>query len=74
MDLLADLAARLPSTASEAHGTPFKELLEAADWNFYDIDPMLFSPAVVALTSAGSGGTFHGGELAPAVLERSFAR
>jgi methenyltetrahydromethanopterin cyclohydrolase len=72
-DELADLAARLPSTASDAHGTPFKELLEAADWNFYDIDPMLFSPAVVALTSEESGRTFHGGELAPAVLERSFA-
>jgi methenyltetrahydromethanopterin cyclohydrolase len=72
-DELADLAARLPSSASDAFGTPFKELLEAAGWNFYDIDPMLFSPAVVALTSAESGRTFAGGELAPAVLERSFA-
>ena len=44
-DEAADLARRLPSAASDAFGTPFGELLAAADWNFYDIDPMLFSPA-----------------------------
>jgi methenyltetrahydromethanopterin cyclohydrolase len=72
-DELADLAERLPSSASDAFGKPFVELLKAADWNFYEIDPMLFSPAVVALTSTDSGRTFHGGSLAPDVLERSFA-
>jgi methenyltetrahydromethanopterin cyclohydrolase len=69
---IADLAQRLPSSASDAFGTPFGELLEAADWNFYDIDPMLFSPAAATLTSTESGRAHHGGELAPEVLERSF--
>ena len=73
-DEAADLARRLPSAASDAFGTPFGELLAAADWNFYDIDPMLFSPADVTLTSAESGRAHHGGGLAPEVLERSFAR
>ena len=71
---VADLAGRLPSSASDAYGTPFGELLEAADWNFYDIDPLLFSPAAVTLTSAESGRAHHGGKLAPDVLERSFER
>ncbi len=71
-DEVADLAQRLPSSASDAFGTPFGELLEAADWNFYDIDPMLFSPAAATLTSTESGRAHHGGELAPEVLERSF--
>ena len=71
-DDIADLARRLPSVASEAFGTPFGELLEAADWNFYDIDPMLFSPAAATLTSTESGLAHHGGGLAPDVLERSF--
>jgi methenyltetrahydromethanopterin cyclohydrolase len=71
-DEVADLALRLPSSASDAFGTPFGELLEAADWNFYDIDPMLFSPAAATLTSTESGRAHHGGELAPEVLERSF--
>jgi methenyltetrahydromethanopterin cyclohydrolase len=46
--------------------------LAAADWKFYDIDPMLFSPAAVTLTSTESGRAHHGGGLAPEVLERSF--
>jgi methenyltetrahydromethanopterin cyclohydrolase len=68
----ADLAQRLPSAASNAFGTPFGELLAAANWNFYDIDPMLFSPAEVTLTSTQSGRAHHGGGLAADVLERSF--
>ncbi len=70
---VAELARRLPSSASDAFGTPFGELLKAANWNFYDIDPMLFSPARVTLTSTESGRAHHGGEFAPEVLERSFA-
>ncbi len=72
-DEVAGLAGRLPSAASDAFGTPFGELLEAADWNFYDVDPMLFSPASVTLTSTKSGRAHHAGALAPEVLERSFA-
>ncbi|MBV9921551.1 MAG: methenyltetrahydromethanopterin cyclohydrolase [Pseudonocardia sp.] len=71
-DEVAELAGKLPSCASEAFGTPFAELLKAADWNFYDIDPMLFSPAAATLTSTDSGRAHHGGGLAPEVLERSF--
>jgi methenyltetrahydromethanopterin cyclohydrolase len=73
-DEVADLAQKLPSSASDAFGTPFGELLAAADWNFYDIDPLLFSPAAVTLTSTESGRAHHGGGLAPDVLERSFTR
>jgi len=69
---VAELAGRLPSADSEAFGTPFGQLLAEADWNFYDIDPMLFSPAAVTLTSTESGRAHHGGGLAPEVLERSF--
>ena len=71
---VSDLAQRLPSAASDAFGTPFGELLAAADWKFYDVDPMLFSPAAVTLTSTESGRAHHGGGVAPEVLERSFAQ
>ena len=67
-----ELAKKLPSSASDAFGTPFGELLEAADWKFYDIDPLLFSPADVTLTSSESGRAHHAGGHAPDVLERSF--
>jgi methenyltetrahydromethanopterin cyclohydrolase len=73
-DEVSDLARRLPSAASNSFGTPFGELLAAADGNFYDIDPLLFSPAAVTLTSRESGRAHHGGGLAPDVLERSFTQ
>ena len=43
-----------------------------ADWDFYKIDPLLFSPAEVRLVSVGSGRSFHAGGVALDVLERSF--
>jgi methenyltetrahydromethanopterin cyclohydrolase len=70
-DELAQLAARLPATASSDYGTPFYEIFKRYNNDFYKIDPMLFSPAEVWLTSATSGRTFHAGRLNPGVLRAS---
>jgi methenyltetrahydromethanopterin cyclohydrolase len=70
-DELAALAERLPACASSDYGTPFYEVFKRYENDFYKIDPMLFSPAEVWLTSATSGRTFHGGRLNPAVLRAS---
>jgi methenyltetrahydromethanopterin cyclohydrolase len=40
--------------------------------DFYKIDPLLFSPAVVTLVNLNSGRALRFGELRPDVLERSF--
>ena len=71
-DELEPLVARLPSSASEDYGEPFGTVLEGADWDFYAIDPMLFSPAQIRLTSVVSGRSFTAGEVNLEVLERSF--
>src|ERR687895_1144830 len=63
---------RLPSSASSDHGEPFGSVLERAGWDFYEIDPLLFSPAEVRLTSVSSGRSFHAGGVEMGVLERSF--
>ena len=68
---LADLAARLPSSASSDYGTPFYDIFKRYDNDFYKIDPMLFSPAEVWITSSVTGRTFHGGHLNGDVLRRS---
>jgi methenyltetrahydromethanopterin cyclohydrolase len=70
-DELAALVAKLPSTASSDYGTPFYDTFKRYDGDFYKIDPLLFSPAEVWLTSASSGRTFHAGKLNPAVLRAS---
>ena len=68
---LAKLAERLPSSTSSDYGTPFYEIFKRYDNDFYRIDPLLFSPAEVWLTSATSGRTFHAGGLNPDVLRAS---
>ena len=55
-----------------AHGEPFGKVLEDAGFDFYAIDPLLFSPAQIRLTSAGSGRSFEAGRVDLGVLERSF--
>jgi methenyltetrahydromethanopterin cyclohydrolase len=70
-DELAGLAERLPASASADYGTPFSDIFKRYDSDFYKIDPMLFSPAEVWLTSTTSGRTYHGGRLAPDVLRAS---
>jgi methenyltetrahydromethanopterin cyclohydrolase len=70
-DELAQLAERLPSYSSRDYGTPFYEIFKRYDNDFYKVDPMLFSPAEVWLTSVTSGRTFHGGRLNPDVLRQS---
>jgi len=68
---LARLADRLPASTSADYGTPFYDIFKRYDNDFYKIDPMLFSPAEVWLTSVASGRTFHAGRLDPGVLRAS---
>lgn len=70
-DELADLAQRLPASSSSDYGTPFFDIFERYERDFYRIDPLLFSPAEVHLTSTVTGKTFHGGSLNPGVLRAS---
>jgi methenyltetrahydromethanopterin cyclohydrolase len=69
---LEAIVPRLPASASRDHGEPFGDVLERAGWDFYEIDPLLFSPAEVRLTSVSSGRSFHAGGVDLDVLERSF--
>ena len=68
---LEKLAKQVPASASRDYGTPFYEIFQRYGGDFYKIDPLLFSPAEVWLTSAETGRTFHAGRLNPEVLEAS---
>jgi methenyltetrahydromethanopterin cyclohydrolase len=68
---LAELASKVPASASRDYGTPFYEIFQRYEGDFYKIDPLLFSPAEVWLTSTESGRTFHAGHLNPEVLTAS---
>ena len=62
---------KVPAAASKDYGTPFYEIFKRYDGDFYKIDPLLFSPAEVWLTSAQSGKTYHAGRVNPEVLRAS---
>ena len=67
-----ELANALPSSASKDYGKPFCEIFKDVEYDFYKIDPMLFSPACVAVTSLTTGHTFHAGKIDLDLLDKSF--
>ena len=66
------LAKQLPSSASKDYGRPFAEVFKAVNMDFYQIDPMLFSPAKVSVTNLKSGKTFFAGKFNEDLLNQSF--
>jgi methenyltetrahydromethanopterin cyclohydrolase len=66
------LAKQLPSSTCAAYGEPFAEIFAAAGGDFYKIDPMLFSPAEVIVSNLDTGTSFHAGQIAPDVVDKSF--
>ena len=62
----------IASCASPDHGEPFAKIFVRYDRDFYKIDPLLFSPAVIQLVNVDSGHCFQFGELLPKVLQQSF--
>ncbi|WP_454735885.1 methenyltetrahydromethanopterin cyclohydrolase [Cupriavidus necator] len=69
-----ELAQSLPSANSEDYGRPFAAVFKAYDYDFYQIDPALFAPAEVWVSSLASGHTWHGGKLDMALLREQWLR
>ena len=69
----AQLANDLPSTASRDYGRPFAEIFSSYKGDFYQIDPLLFSPGLVQVTALATGRTFRRGRHDLELLNRSFA-
>ena len=68
-----DLAENLPSLQSKDYGKPFADIFGAVKGDFYAIDPMLFSPAMVTVTALETGESFQAGRIDDAILSRSFS-
>lgn len=63
---------KLPSSASRDYGTSFYELFKRYDYDFYKIDPLLFSPAEIFINELTSGRTFHAGGVNSEILQKTF--
>ncbi|MFC6875065.1 methenyltetrahydromethanopterin cyclohydrolase [Halobellus marinus] len=61
----------LPSSAREEYGTPFAEIFEDADWDFYEVPESVFAPAKVTIDVV-DGPTHVLGETDEKLLAESF--
>lgn len=71
-DAIEAVAGKVPSETSSDHGRPFADIFKQYDFDFYKVDPMLFSPAMVTIHSLRTGRTWRSGRLATDVLRQSF--
>jgi methenyltetrahydromethanopterin cyclohydrolase len=67
-----NLAEKMPSNTSSDYGRPFAEIFKSYEYDFFKIDPMLFSPAKVTVTNGATGNSFTAGELNKELLTLSF--
>ena len=67
------LAAELPSSNARDYGRPFADIFTSFNYDFYQIDPALFAPAEVWISSLESGATYHGGKVDRALLEAQWS-
>jgi methenyltetrahydromethanopterin cyclohydrolase len=69
---IAQAGERLPSSASKDYGEPFGELFKRCGYDFYKIDPLLFSPAAVCMQNVETGKAVCFGRVNHEVLRASF--
>lgn len=70
-EVLRDLAEKAPSSNCKEYGKTSYEIYKAVDFDFTQVDPALFAPAVVTLTSARTGSVYTEGEINTEVIKNS---
>ncbi|MCC7554125.1 MAG: methenyltetrahydromethanopterin cyclohydrolase [Methanobacteriaceae archaeon] len=71
-DDIADLAAKLPSSAADSYGKPFFDVFKEADFDFYKIDKGMFAPAEVVINDLRTGKLYNTGFINLDLLKKSF--
>ena len=70
-DDLETFVTKIPSSASKDYGEPFYDVFKKANFDFFNVDPGLFSPAAVVLSSLRTGKSVSAGKINTAVLQKS---
>jgi methenyltetrahydromethanopterin cyclohydrolase len=71
-DQVQALGPQVPSIASRDFGAPFAKTFKKYDFDFYKVDPGLFSPAMITIVNLKTGRSFRYGGLRPELLAESF--
>ena len=71
-DNLEELIQKVPSSTSKQYGKPFFHTFKEAGKDFYNIDPLLFAPAVMIINDIPTGKTYQAGKMDFDLLKSSF--
>jgi methenyltetrahydromethanopterin cyclohydrolase len=71
--VLKEIAEQAPSTNCKDYGKTSYEIYSAVNFDFTQIDPALFAPAVITLTSAKTGASYTYGEINNGIIKSSVA-
>ena len=71
-DRVVEVGPKVPSCASKDFGQPFAQIFEKYDFDFYKVDPGLFSPAMLTVVNLKSGRSWRWGARRPDDLQSSF--
>jgi methenyltetrahydromethanopterin cyclohydrolase len=69
---LEQIGPKVPACASRDYGAPFAEIFARYNGDFYQIDPLLFSPAVIEFRNLKTGRCHRFGHTEPKLLQKSF--
>jgi methenyltetrahydromethanopterin cyclohydrolase len=72
-DDFQEIVDKVPSSTSEQYGQPFYNLFKSVNFDFYKVDPLLFSPAEVTINHIETGKVYHAGALNERVLKQSLS-
>jgi methenyltetrahydromethanopterin cyclohydrolase len=67
------VGSQVPSSHSKDFGEPFADIFKRYEYDFYRVDPGLFSPAEIAIHNLRTGRGWHFGELREDLVAKSFA-
>ena len=73
-DNLQEIVEKVPSSTSDQYGQPFYDLFKSVEFDFYKVDPLLFSPAEITINHIETGDIYQAGELNPDVLKQSLGK
>lgn len=69
---IVDYLEKIPSNTSTSYGKPFYDTFKEANFDFYQIDTSLFSPAEVVINELSAGAVYHVGMVNEEVTLKSF--
>ena len=72
-DQITAVGPQIPSSDSRDFGAPFAEVFKRYEYDFYRVDPGLFSPAEIVIHNLRTGCSWHYGELREDLVASSFA-